>query len=574
MAIVNSTATGMTALKAVVSVAGLDSSELNYRNGQELYTSVQWSPVPNSNKVDYPDYFALEGQTVTVTAKLSDPNGNAMSTDIEGKTISFSYIDNNKKITIDSINSSIGDYVTVSNISNNGATNGDGTVDITFADINKDGYSSRIEGLTASSPGNQYDVSLSFDGGKTFVDAGNIYWVDLGLTFVDNATGSTTNSPVRTTQFGNSTGTIGNSVNYNVSATSKWNVGYQVVARCYKFGFDYQNTLGQELVNIHTSHGDKHKNEFSSVTGVTINYSKDSSAMSLTQANNIATISSTKAPLTAKLTGSLSISDSNTVEFTYYDEDGNIQIAKNIGSGRASINNTALVLSTVWNTTGVNVEIIAPEVVNEKLASKVYVKVIDDYKNPIVGAHVEYSISGINSTGSDKQQANDTNDKGVTVINLPVPTSSELQKQTSSTITFTVNGTITQKCTIYYADSGNAFDILTDTSQMYAVSVGADKKTLNVYFTNQVDEKTIQAKQFTFVEDTLNNTYEVVNAVRGSESNCITLTLDKEISNMTASHTLKISSYTDDFGIEYLLTDNDGSVLKSATYTFKPSERK
>lgn len=89
--IVNSSVTGMTALKAIIDINGIDEDELNAHNGKVLYTSVQWSPVTTSSgsAAVYPDYYAVEGQTVTVIAQLTDKNNNKATAG--NQTIDFTY---------------------------------------------------------------------------------------------------------------------------------------------------------------------------------------------------------------------------------------------------------------------------------------------------------------------------------------------------------------------------------------------------------------------------------------------------------------------------------------------------
>ena len=77
MVIVDSRESGRVGLKATVTVPGLSDKELNSQNGGLLYSSVQFSPIPKQDEVkEYPDFFAIEGQYVEVTAQLYDVNGN------------------------------------------------------------------------------------------------------------------------------------------------------------------------------------------------------------------------------------------------------------------------------------------------------------------------------------------------------------------------------------------------------------------------------------------------------------------------------------------------------------------
>lgn len=78
--VVNSEKTGMTALKAKITIPGIEEDVFNEQNGQVLYTSVQWAPVTrDASATTRNEYYAVEGQGVRIVAQLCDINGNAVS---------------------------------------------------------------------------------------------------------------------------------------------------------------------------------------------------------------------------------------------------------------------------------------------------------------------------------------------------------------------------------------------------------------------------------------------------------------------------------------------------------------
>lgn len=556
MVVIDSTEAGRVGLKATVTVPGLSQKELNSQNGGLLYSSVQFSPIPRQDEVkDYPDHFAIEGQSVVVTAKLYDENGNKKSD--EGQKITFKV----QGQEVDLKGKTVGSLATLESVSNEGSTDGTGTVTLTIRDLTDNEYYSMVEELTAEAKG--YNVKLSIAGAGE-VEVADIYWVDLGMTFVDNAIDE--ESPVRTTQFENSSKNILKKANYTVDDTNGWQIGYVPVARSAKFDKPYDTEAS--LSNPY--HQLDHKNEFISVSGVSVLYSKNSTGVSLEQANNVATLKTTVAG-EAELTGLLLIEDSSKVQFTFYNGNGEKVTYNNIGIGSTTVvEQTGLKLTTVWETVDVNVNLVAPKNVYTNTEATVYVVVTDKYNNAIKNAKVVYTVNGVHTM----QAEGVTNNKGVLAIPLAA---AAVNTAASDVVSVTVNETEKAGCTISYTpeSSISAFALRAEDDTHYAITVGEDKKTINVFFSNAVSEDSIKAGQFKFKQNNSeDNTYKVVSAVRGSENTCVTLTLDKAIVSDGADHTLTIAAYTDvATGIVYTLRDTFGQVFAGVEYGFKPNER-
>ena len=542
--IVDSTQTGRTNLKATVKVAGLTEKEIDDQNGGVLYTSVQWAPIPNQEQiVEVPDFFAVEGQTVVVTAQLFDSNGNKKTT--ASQQVQFAYGDD--ATVIGKTDKKIGQTAEIVSISNNGATDSNGQVKLTLKDVTSNTDWSWVDKLTASSAG--YNVKLSLDATGDYVEVANISWVDLGLTFVDSAV--STDNPVRTTGFENETTTINKGATYVVSDTNGWQIGFIPVARCRnekKFAFTQELDRTPYVTN-----------EFISLGGVGVSYSSNNED-AVTQANNVATISTT-ASGEISLTGYLDIADLSKVTFTYYDAEGNVVTKPNIGQGTSTvINNTALKLNTTWNTTGTDVEIIAPTQVNANSDAYVYVKVVDNYGNKLSDQLVEYTINGVNETSGSKN----TDANGIAEIYLPVPTDISAS---SSTISVKVAGSVEKNTTINYSPAQSTpFDI-------DSITIGADNTTIDVVFTQDVLADTILDKEFTFVQDgatDITYTVQKAEAVSGNKAK-VRLTLDKAITNLSASHTLTVQEYTDNSNMKHRLSDSFGQVITNASMQITPA---
>ncbi|MBQ4059530.1 MAG: Ig domain-containing protein [Lachnospiraceae bacterium] len=562
MVIVDSRESGRVGLKATVTVPGLSDKELNSQNGGLLYSSVQFSPIPKQDEVkEYPDFFAIEGQYVEVTAQLYDVNGNEKSD--PGKQISFKV----KGETVDlasvlaSEEKKFGSLATLVEVTNSGSTDATGTVTLKIKDLTDNETYSLVEELSAEAKG--YNVKLSIAGAGE-VEVADIYWVDLGMTFVDSAVKE--DVPVRTTQFENSTKAIDKEATYTVDDKNGWQIGYLPVARSMKFRnpyFDLDNFTKPE-------HELNYVDEFVSVSGVSVDYSKDSTDVALEESNNVAILKTTVAGK-ATLTGTLVITDPSKVQFTFYNENGEKVTHKNIGKGNPLVEQTGLKLTTVWETVDVNVNLVAPKNIYTNTASTVYVVVTDKYSNAIKNAKVAYSVAGVHTM----QAEGVTNDKGVLAIPLEAVS---VDTAASDVVSVTVNETEKATCTISYtpyADSISGFALRAETETAFAITVGEDKKTINVFFSNAVSADSIKAGQFKFEQNgSEDNTYKVVSAVLGSENTCVTLTLDKAIVSEGANHTLTIENYTDvTTGIVYTLRDTYGQVFAGVTYEFKPNER-
>ncbi|MEY8391608.1 Ig-like domain-containing protein [Lachnospiraceae bacterium 45-W7] len=568
IAVVDARELGVTSLKAEISIEGLKNQELGIGNGGVLYTSVQWVNVPNEDEVsESEDYFAIEGQEVTVTAQLYDKNGTNVAT--PNKQITFSYEEDGEKLKIDLDGSQAGSQAALVDVSNKGATDGDGVVKITFRDITSNEYFSFIEELTAESSDKNYNVRLTFDG-KEYVKSGNIYWVDLGLTFVDSAVDADT--PERTTQFDNELKSIRKNAVYTVSDKKGWNIGYQVVARSMKFRYNFiktmdaQDNILEENVHIPVTE----KNEFVRVSGVPVRYETDNRNVNLISENNTAKLFSTVAG-NVKLTGMFDLDHlvPEDVTFTYFDENGEQVAAKNIGKGKpTSMGNAGLVVTTSWQTSGTEVQILAPEMIYINTPRYVYVKVVDSYGNPIEGADVKYVINGVNA--QEETYAGMSDENGL--VSILLPPAYDISA-TTSTIKVTVKDSLSRNATITYTDKADGeFAIAADETNRYAVEVGADSKTIELYFTNNVLFDTLNPGQFTLERDD-GTPYTIRSVEKGSTSKSVILTLDEEIVQKSAVHTLKVHEYEDDKGILYVPTDRFGQIITESEYTFKPADR-
>lgn len=407
-AIVDSTETGLTTIKAVIAVKGLTEKELNSQNGGTLYSSIQWVPVPNKIPSEVvSDYYALEGQSVTITAQVIDKVGNPVA---GNGIITFQYNNGSGLTNITTQgqqltgagNDTATNYVTVSEITN-GTTDTTGQAILKLRGANA-GY---VEGITAVC--GDYDVKLTIGSeGKEEIKKANIYWVDMGLTYVNSAV--QTDMPRRTTNFAYEVVSVPANSSSIVGKT--WKVGFLPVAQSRKFS--YTNPAAVERPTK--------ANEFVNVSGISIGYSREGVG-SCSQQGKEAVLSSTQTGMTS-LIGKIKLpSDSGSVKFTFYDEDGNEVTHTNIGDSisESTAENTGIKYQMIWEPRGEKLEIVEGKEASFKKSETAYihVKLRDNYGNPLPGRSITYGVSGYHQNMGT--QSGITDSSGMVTITLSAP---------------------------------------------------------------------------------------------------------------------------------------------------------
>lgn len=559
-AVVDASLTGITHLRADIRVSGLDNKELNEQNGGKLYTSIQWAPLPKTVEEEkIPEFYAMEGQIVTVIAQLVDKDG---KNNVSQAGEEIKIIDGNKR-EIKRINQEIGGDDKNKNTAQvvtavNTTTDSKGQVKIQFKGTEID----YIEGLTATSE--NYNVKLIID--DQLVEKANIYWVDMGITFVNSAVAD--DSPVRTTNFENK------EIDVSKESTSKvgrkWYIGVLPVARAKTF--DYSEPTEVDRSGYEFA-------EFVGVDNVEILYSKTDTMndrSTLSQINSIATVGSERIGKTF-LSANFNINSSNAgdIIFRFMDEDGNLVQKKNVGEKESSsITNTGLKITINWTENGLQLQTITPDQrnLNINTSTTVYAQVLDEYGNKLGGKTVKVVSSGL----KDHDYGDYTTDEnGIVAVSVAAP-----EEVGNLLLTFTLgNEDAREYVSLEYTETEEpAFAISKDdtTTKVYAVSV-LDSTHVQVRFTNKINPATLKAKQFTFTQNGATDiTYEVTDVIASMDNNkAVVLTLDKAIANGTAMHTITINPYTDEDGVVYTFMDMNGQKIASGASTvFTPSERK
>ena len=550
---VDSTKAGFVELSAKLNIAGLASNDI--LSASDIHTSVQFSPRPKAEESnDKPDYFAVEGQQIVVKAQLFDTNKEKKTT--AGTHIKFTYGDNNTEITKDGQligGSSSKNQVTVAKLEDTTDAQGVATLTLTGDEIDY------VENLTATSEG--YNVALSFDGSDPSLSnlGGDLYWVNIGETFVGSSLSSECST--RDTQFENKT--VDSTMTGSSVVGKNWKVGMLPVAKSYKFNYSNPTTVNRAKYST---------KEFVSISGIPVSYSKSDSSTdmesTLTQENNVASISCAKLGTTT-VTGTIGKMDEaalKAVTFTYYDENGELVTAKNVGVNTSTIlESTGINYKMAWTKDGINTSIITPcgTSLATDVASVVYVYVYDNNNNPIENAEVKYSITGVN-TKSETTEKTDKN--GILKITLAAPGTTAVGK--TSVISISVeNAVVPTAPTITYKATSTPASI-------DKVKFLGDNK-LRVYFTQNIDAATVSKEMFKFVQDDATDlAYTVTSVEKDTDAKALIITLDKNITNTSKKHTLTYASYTDSKGIEYIFMDTNGEIVTAGKNNFTPDEVK
>lgn len=569
-AIVDSLYAGRTNLKATISIPGVPEEQFNITNGSELYTSVQWAPIPET-EIDEAgdDFYAIATQFITVKAQLYDKNGNKVT--LKDKKVTFKV--DGEEITDEQLRPlSANTNVTIQKKEQYSDEQGQATIQ--FSANDDKGF---VHHLTAECEG--YTVKLLVGPNQTETDIANLYWVKLGLSFTDKVgykqddDGTEKKEVVSTTtstldgktevQSINSAGNLVNNIDSR-KVGNNWILGYELVGN-----MDYANTV--------TS------NKIKEIDNVKVLLSKsDDTDMTMTtegQPNGAAKVYTEKTG-SAVFIGELG-NDSFTNEsasdvmFTIVDEyDELVGVYENVGENAPAVS-VKLSLNMSWEYKGKNVNIIYPQgnSVNVHEDTTAYIQVIDDYGNPIQNEKVTYSITGVNETTGVEAE---TDANGLVAVSLEAPGTSAVDK--SSTISAVVDGTTYSGAALLYKDTTDTDFILAGAT---LDATNTENPEIKLTFSSSVNRSLLKAGLFK-VSTTMDgvNSYNVESVRIGNNNNVVILTLSsdsKNIVNDTGMVTIAVKDYVEK-GITYKLYDSNGRTLCSdnTTYsvaTFKPKTK-
>ena len=497
---VNSEATGITAIQAKVNLAGFE-DEINLTNNT-AYTSVHWSPIPNTVKaVESQDFYALTGQNITVKAQLVDNNGNKVSQ--SGQQITYAYGTNKTPITE---LGAVGETkVTATSYTATTDANGQATLKLTSGD-----QQALVDLLHATST--SYNVQLMI--GDTIVTNANLRWVEPGLAFTSSVDKNDADYEKAITL----DSTVFNATTKNTSELktalakdtgSNWIFGYEVVG-------ETNDTGALRYVD--------------SISGLKVDITKGGAGDITTtgMANGTAKLTSTKAGATT-LTGTINeasvVSGTDVVFKVATSTNGGVTWSTkeyvNVGEGTPSIG-ASLNLPVTWGTVGTAVKIIAPKgtSLNVDGTETVYVKVVDEFGNVKANENVDLTVTYSNGTktfnanylgeevtkdseGKPTNIAKKTDSNGLVPVTIKasVGTGVGAFNPTTATISAKVGNETTEQTIKYTLAPTNVakFDVV---NANYQPQTGSSNPKVVVTFSAPVNKDTLNKDMFSVMDDT------------------------------------------------------------------------
>lgn len=538
---VNAYQSGRTTLEGTVKVDGkvLDDAEL-----ANVYTSIQWNPVPKTTETTNSEAFvALLGQKIEVVAQLTDKNGNAVSE--AGHGIAFKVSGNKVNTTDTSVSSVTTDgkngknsATVVNTLTNSTDANGQTKM------ILKASKLVELLNITADSADSKYDAKLII-AGKDVTQA-DLYWIDADLAFTDKVKDGVT---VQTTTDKPAEEVKGSNISIEPEAGTKWMYGVFTLGTAATYG-----ALAGKTININ---------------GLKVTMSKTSSSVGSFETCDVpgaVIATSTKGgemDIVSKIDSSTLTTGVTTSVGTF------------AGTGATSISKK-LTIPVTWQAQGLTASYIAPtgtRVQNDSTSgTAVYLKVTDIYDNAVPDNDVTFKVDDGNIIGdSSKVKTVKTDKNGIATISV---------SQKGSATTTTVSATITGNTTDTFDETfvwttPTALAINNDEDPVnggYLTNYDKDKKTITLTFKDDVVESSVVKELFTVtykaydgVDDsgvvkTKDNQLVVKNVV--VNDNVVTLTLSDVPSLVDARDTVEVDLSKDVpvKSVKYTLTSTSGAL--------------
>ena len=536
--LVNSEEAGTTSLRGDITIPGIDKDVLDATNNK-VYTSVQWAPLPKTESSD--KFFALAGQSVTVTAQLVDKNGNKQSE--KGTGINWNYDELKNDPNKATATKSLAETTTDVN----------GQAKLVLTGANKDIFA---KGVSATSGNSQYDVVL-YVADKT-VSSADIYWVQAGPSFTDKAEYDQ-NGPVKDNGYGYGITTTSLSGTKSVKdkavyvAGDSWYVGFECVGAYKDSTVDASGNVTKNKVTV-------------SGASISTTLGAGSTATAENTKNGELKVTSSKVG-NSLVTASMDPKCvTNNIEFivggTSY---------KNAGSGQATGINAKLTLPVYFGNNGMTAVIESPE--GSVIATKngidneyVYVKVTDSLGNPVNDKTVNYTLDYSKTDASDVNTAASkiaaSVGNGYYQIDLGAGDTEE-----TVTIAATIkDSTLTvSPLTINFVDTTKNTTVNPDVKNVTTAKVG-NNYVVNVEFTQALNLNTVKKEQFTVKVATKSVAIKDVTTSTASPSSIVltlgdNVDLSKLVDGNKVEVTIKPSATVD--GVQYYLIDTDGRAVKA-----------
>lgn len=588
---VNSAKPGRTALKASLNIEGVDKNLLNEQKNGILYTSVHWVTEETiTEETPAEDYFAIENQDVEVTAQVYGAGG-VNPAEPTGADLKFYYTNaSGEKVEFTGTPQAGQDYEII----------GDGIEVKDFAKVQTDGAKGKfkfrlhgenieyVEGITAECGNYVVKLKVGDEATAKEVEKANIYWVDLGISYVNNAvnryytvngelkdintelygeekTYADSEVPFRTTVFNNTNADVIQST-YKVG--EEWEIGYQVVAKSHVFNYSNPESVEREALT----------NEFISADNVPLVYTQGGiDTAKFDTSNGKYAVIMTKKDGIIGFDGQnnlISSDDAKKVVFNFYNEEGEKVSYNNVGTGEIVKGATGIInMDITWKLVGLKASVINPNgtTIASDTDTTLYVKVTDENGNIRKGYPVSYvaTLNGVSTAGGDV-----TGEDGIYKIVLKAPNAEGTCK-----VDITVDGNqigatdITNSVNIVYANAiKNGTTAPTFGLDAFTSVKVVDTTTIKVYFTNGVNADTIYKTGIFELVNSKGETFTVEAQADSITNSGVVLTLTDKTLVYSDTYTLTVKPYENN-GVTYQLIDVFGQKLKgTSTTTFKPND--
>ncbi len=513
---VDSKIVGHAQIKATINFGPSGDKGVHY----EVYSAVQFSPIP-ANEVEIPtDFYALAGQKITVKVEVSDENGNVVPNFVpewEGLEDAA-----NRGINIDK---------------QDPKTNSAGVayLELTAA------KGSVLPELFLDS--NRYNVQVSVDGNYVDNNLITLKWVRPGVYYKDSVDGVEydTSRP-------SDSKVIARTSNYKVTDT--WIIGTQV---CGVVGIDGDNDNA-----IREDEVDEEIEEIRNIE-IAMDASADDPEINTELnhlSNGVCKWSNTKTGAAKLTAGVVGVEVGKKPVFVL--EDGTTAV----GVGTGDVTSFAqLEIPVNWEVNGANLTLINNNAIynyNNTLKPRVYFQILDDEGNSVPSTEVVYSISNGSNMIVEPDPANPvTIENGLGFIEVNCP---------DSALTYTISAYIknsgtsaTKTTTIQFKDASDVFTLNAGT-----ISEDLDAKTLTFTFSQPVDAKLVNKDTADFFVVTKQDgvTTVKVTDVTVDASNKQKVVL--KLSDIENGMNLQIDPVVTIDDIRYLLIDQNGTFYSEA----------
>lgn len=562
---VDSKVVGVTFLKGTITDANGAIPEGFDDTNKDIYTSVQWCPVPGKDTQEGPavivskPYLALSGQMIDVTAQLCDKNGNPVST----KDQNVVFFNDGSTKTGDPFKLDLA-TVQVSNLTNtSGQTDKDGRVTLTLQAAN----ATVLKNLQAYN--DKYIVKLyvgpaekiDFTKIENATDKADLYWVNANLKFTGSVN-TEDNAPSAATTDDKDIVTAGTDDQAALEPTvgQKWEYRIGVTSGKVKGGVLAPTTPVTVTIN-----------------GLKLKY-ETSGEGSFAEDENLSVVTATseksgKFEILGKIDNT-SLTNSN-ITFTV-----GANTYEGVGSGNTNLNKK-LTLKGEWKPDGEKIQIIAPNGATAlaTAGSKInlYVKLTDNHGNVVANRDVKVSwtndLEGKVTTGASvalkKTDIIKTDANGLVALTAEGNTSSvNSVVSVYDAVDPTVKASVNISWTKLNSVDAVTFSALNTTDKntdgTYKSRVSDDGKQIILTFKDKINAESVIVKEFQVAikeGSTEIGKFSVSSAVVNGKEVTLTINNGPQTIKQGTTFTVSAKSAADKDGIEHLMTDEYGRTI-------------